>query len=357
MNKKLNVIIAAVAVLIVAGLVVWMEKYYDSSRSVFKTTNPYFSDIERKILISGNVYPGIEVEVKSSISGILEKLYVEIGKEVRVGDDMAKVKLVPAPSQIENVGSALSAAFIELENAEKEYNRDLKLYESKIIALADFERVQKQYELAKQRHQSAQNQMSILIDGFASATGISNIIQAPISGTVIDLPLEEGASVIERNNFNVGTTFAVIAQMEHFLFKGKVNEMDLVELHTGMPIIIMLNAMTDKKIQAVIEKIYPKGIMEQGMMKYFIEARFKVENDFITVRSGYTATAELILENRNNVLCLEEKNIVFDKDSTFVDLIDGKTSVRKHVKTGISDGIKIEILEGLTVSDKVKQVE
>jgi len=343
--------------MIVAGLIVWIEKYFDPSQSLFNTASPFISDIEHKVLISGNVYPSIEVEIKSSISGILEKLYVEIGNEIRAGDDMARVKLVPSPTQIESAGSNVSAALIEYENAEKEYYRDLKLYESNVIALADFERVQKQYELAKQRYQSAQNQMSILMDGYTSTTGVSNIIKAPICGTVIDLPVEEGTSVIERNNFNVGTSLVVIAQMEYFLFRGKANEMDLVKLHAGMPMTISLNAMQDKKIQATIEKIYPKGFMEQGMMKYLIEAKFKVENDFINIRSGYTATAELILESRNNVLCLDERYLIFDNDSTFVELIDGKISIRTYIKTGISDGIKIEILDGLTVSDKIRIIE
>ena len=357
MNKKKNILLVTVSVLIVAGLIIWMENFYEPSHNVWQTTSPYISDIENKILISGNVYPSVEVEVKSSISGILEKLYVEIGKEVRVGDDMAKVKLVPNPTQIENAGSNVKAALIEYENAEKEYNRNLQLFEKKVIAPADFERIQKQYDLAKQQYQSAQNQMNILMDGYTGTNDISNIIKAPISGTVIDIPLEEGASVIERNNFNVGTTLAVIAQMDYFLFKGKVNEMDLVILNTGMPITITLNAITDQKIQATIEKIYPKGIMEQGMMKYFIEAKFSVQSNISKVRSGYSATAELTLERKENVLCLDEKNIIFINDSTFVDLIDGKTTSRKYIKTGISDGIKIEISDGLTTSDQVKGIE
>ena len=356
MSKKSNVLIAIVAILIVVGLIVWMEKYYEP-QGILKTTNPYISNIENTLLISGNVYPSIEIDVKSSISGILEKLHVEIGKEVYAGDDIATVKLVPSPIQIENVESNLKEALIEYENVQKEYNRNLQLFENRVIALADFERVQRQYDLAKQQYQSALNQISILVDGYTNATGISNIIKAPINGTVIELPLEEGASVIERNNFNVGTSLAVIAQMDYFLFKGKVNEMDLVKLHTDMSITITLNAVTDKKIQATIEKIYPKGIMEHGMMKYLIEAKFRVQNDFVSIRPGYTATAELILESRNDVLCLDEKNIIFRNDSTFVDLIDGKTTTRKYVETGLSDGLKIEILDGLTVSDIVKVVD
>jgi HlyD family secretion protein len=357
MNKKLNVIIVIISILIIAALIVWVEKRHNASQSVFKTASPYFSDVENKILIPGNVYPSIEVEVKSSISGILEKMYVEIGKEISAGDDISQVKLVPTPTQIESAGSNINAALIEYENAEKEYNRNMQLFENKVIALADLESIQKQYDLAKQRYQSAQNQMSILVGGYSNTTDISNVIKAPISGTVIELPLEEGASVIERNNFNVGTTLAVIAQMDYFLFKGKVNEMDLVKLQTGMPITITLNALTGTKIQAAIEKIYPKGIMEQGVMKYLIEAKFKVQGDSLNLKSGFTATAELILESRSNVLCIDEKNLIFQNDSAFVDFIDGQTSTRKHIETGISDGIKIEVLSGLSVSDKIKIIE
>ena len=348
---------AVVAVVVVAGLIIWMEKFSDSSLDIIRTTSPYMSDIESKILISGNIYPSIEVEVKSSISGILDKLYVEIGKDVRAGDDMARVKLIPSPTQIESATSNVKAALIEYENVEKEYKRELQLFEKKVIALADFESVQKQYELARQRCQSAQNQLTILVDGYSGAADLTNIIKAPISGTVIELPLEEGASVIERNNFNVGTSLAVIAQMDYFLFKGKVNEMDLVKLQIGMPLTISLNALQDKKIEAIIEKIYPRGVMEQGIMKYFIDAKFSVQDDFINLRSGYTATAEITLESRNNVLCLDEKHLVFSNDSTFVDLVEGKTSTRKHIQTGISDGLKVEIIEGLTETDKVKTNE
>ena len=355
MNKKLNVFFVIVSILIIAGLIVWIENS-DSTQGMEKTTMPFISDIEDKILISGNVYPSIEVEIKSSISGILEKLYVEIGKDVRVGDDIARVKLIPSPTQIENAGSNLKAALIEYENAEREYKREMQLFEKEVIALADFENTQKQYDLARQHYQSAQSQMNILVDGYSNTANISNIIKAPISGTIIELPLEEGASVIERNNFNVGTSLAVIAQMDYFLFKGKVNEMDLAKLHAGMPIAISLNALMDNKLQATIEKIYPKGIVEQGIMKYFIEAKFSIQNDF-NIRPGYTATAEFILESRNDILCIEEKHIIFNNDSTFVDLIDGKISTRRYIKTGISDGVKIEVLDGLTVADKVKMIE
>lgn len=356
MNKKVNFIVVIITIAIIVWLIIRMEKRSDSSQSFAKTTTPYLSDIESKILISGNVYPSIEVEVKSSISGILEKLYVEIGDDVNTGDDIARVKLVPNPTQIESAENNLKAALIEYENAEKEYKRNLQLFENKVIAPADFERILKQYDLARQHYQSAQNQMSILVNGYSSTAGVSNIIKAPINGTVIELPLEEGASVIERNNFNVGTSLATIAQMDYFLFKGKVNEMDLAKLNTGMPITISLNALMDRKIQATIEKIYPKGIVEQGTMKYLIEAKFSAQDD-LNIRSGYTATAELIIESRNDVLCIDEKHIIFSNDSSFVELINGKTSTRKYIKTGLSDGIKIEILDGLTVSDKIKMID
>ena len=354
MNKKTNIIVVIITVLIVVGLIIRMEKLSDRNQ-FFRTESPYISDIENKILIPGNVYPNIEVEVKSSISGILEELYVEIGQEVNAGDDVAKVKLMPTPIQVESARNNLNVALVEFRNAEIEYNRTLQLYTNKVIARADFEKVQRQFDLARQQYQTAQNQMNILVGGNSNTTGISNVIKAPISGTVIELPLEEGASVIERNNFNVGTSLAVIAQMDYFLFRGRVNEMDLVKLHNGMSLAISLNVLTDKKTEATIEKIYPRGVMEQGVMKYMIEAKFEVQNDLVNVRSGYTATAELILESRNNVLCINEKNLIFQNDSVFVDLVEGKTVTRKHIVTGISDGLKIEILDGLLISDKIKE--
>lgn len=357
MNKGTNIFLAIIAILIIISLIIWKEQYYDPTHVTFKTASPTITDIENKILVSGNVYPNKEVEVKSSMSGILEKLYVEVGQEINVGDDIAKVKLVPNPTQIESARKNLNFSLIEFENSEKEYQRNLKLYERKVVAIADFEKIKKQYELAKEQYNSAQNQLKLLLDGFVNTTDISNIVKAPISGTILDLPIEEGASVIERNNFNVGSTLVLIAQMDYFLFKGKVNEADLVKLNTGMTLTLTLNALKNNKIIARIEKIYPKGVEEQGMMKYIIVARFKAYKDSIKIRPGYTATAELVLEGKKNILCIEEKNIKYRNDSAFVELVKGDKIEERVVRTGISNGIKIEISKGIEKSDLIKIID
>jgi HlyD family secretion protein len=357
MKKYTNLILATTLLLIIIALILLKEYVYDPSQTPINTTVPTIENIENEIIISGSVYPSKEVEVKSSISGILEKLDIEIGQKINAGDNIAKVKLVPNPAEIETNRNSLNLKKIELENMEKEYQRNFYLLEKKIISRSDFESIEKQYYQAREQYNSAQNQMKLLLGNSTNSGDISNIIKSPISGVVIDLPLEEGSSVIERNNFNVGSSIAVVAQMDYFIFKGKVNEFDLVKFKPNMPLSITLNTLPDFKINATIEKIYPKGIEENGIIKYIVIAKFKIDNSLINIYPGYSATAVFLAENKENVLCIQEKNIYFSNDSAFVDIVDNNKITQRHIETGISDGIKIEVLKGLISSDKIRILE
>ncbi|MDR2146222.1 MAG: efflux RND transporter periplasmic adaptor subunit, partial [Tannerella sp.] len=213
---------------------------------------------------------------------------------------------------------------------------------------------EKTYQTSKEQYEYAKNQLHLLTEGFIPSSNVSNVVNATADGTIIDLPLEEGAAVAERSMFRDGTNVALIARLDSFLFKGKVVENDALALRKGKTVSVIPTSMNGLKIEARIRKIAPKGYLEQGIMKYDVEAIFSLP-DSVHVFSGFNATAEFVLDERRDVLTLPESCLIFNNDSAFVDVLEQGEFQRKPIITGLSDGIHIEIVSGISETDRVKK--
>lgn len=319
----------------------------------YETIFPEKRDISEVIFIPGNVFPAKEIEVKSQLSGILEEIFVKIGDSVGLGTSIASVRLVPNSADIERFENALNLTQLDYNAISVEYERAKRLYKTQSISAVEMNDAKRNYLQAKERLTSAKNQLDILQKGRVASKHISNIVTSSTSGTVIDMPLEVGASIIERNNFNPGTTIAVIAETDIFKFRTLVAEQYLKHIVLGDTVILTFNTYQDLSIKAVVTKISSKGNSENGIMKYMMDAEFAVTADMPVLRSGYSATAEITLNARKNALSLEEKHITYEKDSSCVFIFNGKDKIKKRVDLGISDGIYTEIVDGITLEDKI----
>ena len=353
--KKTGNLAITIILIAVVGFIILENIDFSKKSATVSTDEPFVTTIEQKRFVPGNLYPLTEIDIKSQISGTLEKVFVKIGDKVKIGDNIAQVKLIPDPSNLERAKSNFNAAKINYENEKKVYERNEKLFNEKVIPAVEYDEHKRVLEVSREQYLSAQNQLSLILDGTIRDADISNIIKATASGTIIDLPLKEGSSVIERNNFNAGTTIATVADIDTFIFRGKVNERDMKYLHIGMYLTLNLNAYKNQKKEANLYKISAKGIEEQGIMKYYIEAKFSMINDTLEIRSGFSANAELILQKRENVLSIKEKYLQFQNDSAYLNVIrtDGNEE-KRFITTGLSDGINIEIIEGIKENEKYK---
>jgi HlyD family secretion protein len=351
-SKQMGVVLFLIVVL--AGAVFFSENQSKKQDIISHTIYAQTGTITKKQVISGNIYPIKEIEVKSVIPGVLETYYVQTGANVRTGDRIAKIKILSEPSQIENAKMNLRLAEIVFEKDRINYERDKSLYEKHVISTAEFELTDKSYQTSKEQYEYAKNQLHLLTEGFIPSSNVSNVVIATADGTIIDLPLEEGAAVAERSMFRDGTTVALIAKLDSFLFKGKVVENDVLALRKGVALTVMPTSINGLKIEANIRKIAPKGYLEQGIMKYDVEAVFALP-DSVFVFSGFNATAEFVLDERPDVLTLPESCLIFNNDSAFVNILENGKFERKPISTGLSDGINIEIISGVTESDKVKK--
>lgn len=329
-----------------------VDRYSKERSGLSNTTQPSIRTIIVSKYISGNLYPMKEIEIKSPISGVLEEYYVKIGDRVKIGDNIAKIRIIPEAAQVDNARKNAKTAYIQYKNNKNIYITDSVLHSKQVISKYDFETSRTNYLLSKENYISAQNQLALIEGSLSYKSNISNIVKAISAGIITDIPIEEGTSVMERSNYSEGTSIAQIAQLDSFLFKGKVIENDVLALKHGMEIVITPTSFDTMRITAVIQKISTRGKVDQGIMKYDIEAIFKCPKN-MTLYSGFNAIAEIILDKRENVLSIPEKYIIFEQDSTFVMLLKNKKMNRTRVKTGISNGIYIEIINGIKDTDKI----
>jgi HlyD family secretion protein len=357
MKKILKILLVLI---FVVGFVATFYYLYAKSQKdpvVFSTEQAFTTNIVKKTVATGSVVPRNEIEIKPQLSGIISELYVEAGQEVKRGDVIAKIKVIPNMSSLNNAENRVNRAKISLENAKKDYNRNKPLFDQGVVSQQDFQRIENALDNAKEELSAAMDNLRIVRDGVSSksAKTSNTLVKSTISGTVLDVPVEVGNSVIEANTFNAGTTIAFVADMNKMVFEGNVDESEVGKLKLGMDLILTLGAVENQKIEAVLEYISPKGVEDQGAIQFEIKAAIK-NKEGVFIRAGYSANADIVLEKRDSVMAISEALLQFDeKKNPFVE-IEKSSQVfeKKSVKIGLSDGLNVEILDGISASDKIK---
>lgn len=350
---------AGIVVLVLGAL--WAAVFFIKSNSksaiTYDTNTPFIANIEKKTVATGKVVPEDEVQIKPQISGIIDKIYLKEGAKVKAGDLIAKIKVVPNEQVLNQARGRVRNAEIALNNTKIEYDRNKALFDKGVISSQDFNNLKLQYDQAVLELQNARSDYQIIRVGSAGGSATANTnIRATVSGTVLEIPVKEGDQVIQSNNFNDGTTIATIADLSVMIFEGKVDEGEVGKLELGMPLTINLGAINDKSFDAKLRFIAPKGVEEAGAVQFKIEGDVTV-NDSIFIRAGYSANASLVLEKKDSVMVIPEALLQFDKktDKPYVEIETGDQKFeRKDIEIGISDGVNVEIVSGLTKDDKVK---
>lgn len=330
-----------------------------NSKSIieYETETPKIVSIEREAVVTGKVIPEDEVEIKPQISGIISELFVEEGDLVNAGDLLAKIKVVPNEQSLNSAQGRLANSKIVLKNAELDYKRNKQLFDSEIISRQEFENSQLNYSRAKQDVSNATSDLQIIKLGSAGGSTMANTnIRAIVAGTILEIPVKEGDQVIESNTFNAGTTIATIADLKKMIFEGKVDEADVDKLIIGMPLEVNLAAIQGQKLDAKLKFIAPKGSEEQGVVQFKIEGDVYLK-DSISVRAGYSANAKIVLEKKDSILGISEALLQYDRktEKSFVEvMLSNQKFEKRNVKTGITDGINVEIISGVKIDDKIK---
>jgi HlyD family secretion protein len=356
MKKVLSMLVGVVLLSIFAGTLYYLWSKSEEPPIVYETESPSVKTIIQKTVATGSVVPRREVEIKPQVSGIVDQLFVEAGETVGNGDLIARIRIIPDMLSLNNAQNRLSMARINLANSDRELNRNKQSLDDGTIPEADFRGYELAFESAQQELQAAGDNLDLIRKGSTKTSGKTSntLVRATIDGTVLEVPLEEGDSVIEANTFNEGTTVATIADMEELIFEGKVDESEVGKIAVGMSLLLTIGAIADERFDATLEHIAPKGVEADGAIQFEIRAALELKEG-ILVRANYSANADIVLDRRDEVLTVNERLLQFDDGKPFVEVeSDPQTFERREIETGLSDGISIEVISGLTESDRIK---
>lgn len=358
-KKIKRIVLLSIVGLAVVGTFVFLWKKAQPEVIEYEIVTPERGTVETKTVATGNVEPRYEILIKPQISGIISEVLKEAGQRVTEGEIIAKVKVIPEMGQLNSAESRVNVARISLEQVESTHRRDEQLFKQGILTAEEFDVSKANYRKAKEELANAQSALEIVRDGISRNTRSSSTtqIRSTITGMILNVPIKVGNSVIQSNSFNDGTTIASVANMNDMIFRGNVDETEIGKIREGMPIKLTVGALGTRTFDAVLEYVSPKGEEKNGAIQFEIKAAVSLP-DTSFVRAGYSANAEIVLERAENVLTIPESTVEFHGDTAFVQVVKQEKPKqifeKRQIKTGLSDGIKIEVKEGLTEKDKIR---
>jgi HlyD family secretion protein len=357
MKKALKILAGVIVLSIFVYTIYFLYQKSQAKPVEYETTQPFKTEIIKSTVATGSVVPRKEIMLKPQVSGIVEEVYVEAGDMIKKGDMIAKIKIIPDTVSLNNAQSRLNRAQISFEDAKRQYERQKDLLDQGVIARAEFDPYDLAYKNASEEVESAENNLELIKEGQTKKGGqpTNTIVRSTAEGMVLDVPVEVGFSVIESNTFNDGTTIASVADMGDMIFEGKIDETEVGKIREGMPLILTVGAIDDASFDAVLEHISPKGVEENGAIQFEIKANVQLKQDEF-IRAGYSANAKVVLDRTDSVMAIPESILQFEGDSSYVEVeIAPQQFEKRFVKTGLSDGINVEIKSGLAMEDKIKK--
>jgi len=357
MSKRAKIILIIIGIFFTAALI-WFGKKNKKNIVEYETETPFRTTIVKKTVATGKVIPLEEVEIKPQIAGIINKIFVDEGSIVKAGDLIATVRVVPNVASLNRAMGSVKNAKLNFNNAKIQYDRNKKLFDKGVISRQEFETSELSFNNSKQSLSNAQSDLDIIKKGSTSGLGTTanTNIRATASGMIIEIPVKVGYQVTQSNDFNAGTTIARVADMTKMIFEGKVDESEVGKLIKGTNIEVSIGAIEGTKFPAKLIFIAPKGTEEGGAVQFKIKADVTLDEKFF-IRAGYSANADIVLEKKDSIKSIKESLLKFDRKTeepyVEVKISDGKFE-KRILKLGTSDGVNVEIIEGLEMEDEIK---
>jgi HlyD family secretion protein len=355
-RRAVPLVLSVLVLCAFAWTLIFLYKKSEAQPIVHQTGKVEEREIVKKTVAPGALVPRREVVIKPRVSGVIDKLVIEPGQYVKAGAELARIKIIPNVVNLNQAEANLRAARISFETSSSEMARFEKLKAQGLLSEAEFVQQELAFKLRKQELEAAENNLQLVRSGASKRSGqASNIVTSTVEGMVLEVPVREGASVIEANNFNEGTTIAAIANMNDMIFQGRVDESEVGKLRAGMPVSITIGALSEERFDGELEYIAPKGTAKEGTIEFEVRAKVTLKPGLF-VRANYSANADIILEKRPKAVAINEAWLLRSEGKTYVEVETAPQRFEKRpVTLGISDGIWAEVTSGVSPGQRVKQ--
>jgi HlyD family secretion protein len=350
--KKVILVAAGLVVIALLGFVATGSSNNDEPE--FKTIEVTKANIVDKALAVGEIVPRQEVQVKSRISGIVRVLRAEVGDQVKAGEPLMVISPNPTPLEYAEAKRGVDLSAVDLDNAQKVCKRYEGLYKKKLISAAEYEVHETELASAELRHQLMLERLELLQKGVTADGKAENTILSPIDGTVLERLVSEGDPVVPLTTYQAGTALLTMAPMTDLIFKGTVDEIDVGKLGEGMEAEIKVGALPNVQVAGALTRISPKARKQDNATLFDLEIVIH-ESDGATLRAGYSANADIVINRKDSVLVVPERLVTFANDSATVEILDSSAHEvsQRLIVTGLSDGLQIEVVEGLELGELI----
>ena len=330
--------------------------------TVYELVSPQRRTLVKRTTVAGSMEARRMVAVKPQATGFIDRLLVEPGDKVKAGDVIATVRIIPDMAQLNEAKSRVESARITLAEVKREYDRVRSLYEAGVMSRDDFERKSSQLASARESVAAAESQVQVITRGQSSRSGGVSVtdLRSTITGVVLNVFVKEGASVSGTSAFTEGTTVAKIADMDDIIFRGFIDETEVALLRTGMDVELHLGSMQEVTIPGKLDYIAPEGELQNGAKMFEVKATANIPAD-VTIRSGYSANASIVMGTANNVLSCDETAIAFEDGKPYVYVLTSDPADTEHqqyerraVTIGLSDGLAIELKSGVKMGELLR---
>lgn len=357
------IIVAVIVVVVVVGIVTRKTR---TEISDVRVVSPRIDTITKAVVATGQIKPLSIADVKSRIGGVVRRFFVDEGDSVRKGQRLAEIVPTATPSELVAARERVQTAKLQLEQSRRNLKRLEELAKKHLVSDSELEEAQTRAATDAARYDAAVADLRVLEQSVAGAsTGLAQshetsaalsdmIVVSPIDGIVLSRNVDEGSSVIPMSSAYGGTSILTLADVSTMHFEGYVDESDVGKIYEGMPARIFVDAFPDTSFEGILTRIAPMGTKEEGIVSFRVEA--EISGGTTMLRTGMSADVQLIIDERHDVLTLPEGAIIYEGDSTFVEIADPQARQGRRkvpVKIGLSDGIKTEIVEGLTEASRV----
>jgi len=344
------------------GVYAWLQ-VRGGEEDPFTTVAVERGGIVEKAVAVGQIEPRLQFRVKSKISGIVKTASVQVGDRVRAGDALIEILPDPTPSELVEAERMLETGQSALRRAEADWNRVQQLAEQGIISEDEVDAKREAFETASIEVERSRDNLMLVREGRIAGRGskMESVIRAPAAGIVLQRIVNPGDSVVPLTSFQEGTELLTIADMTDLIFRGTVDEIDVGKLQVGLPARLKIGALPDAHVTGKLTHIAPQAIEEDGAKLFKIEIELDAQDDAF-LRAGYSANADLIIQERTDILLIPERLLLFEGEGEqaqqFVETppnAPGGEPQKVEIETGLSDGLNIEVTSGVKEGELIVQ--
>jgi len=307
-------------------------------------------------LAVGQIEPRNEIEVKSKISGVVNKVFAEAGDYVKEGQPLLEIRPDPTPLELAEAKRNVERSEIALDNLQREMFRMEQLRARDMVSDHEYQNLQRNLRDSEINAQLNRERLELLESGriLIGETLIESVIKAPTDGYILEKMVDIGDPIVPLTSYQAGTPLMTLARMDDLLFKGTVDEIDVGKLQEGMTAEIRVGALPGAQVKGELTRISLKATTRDNSTVFPVEILI-TDNDGRILRAGYSANANVVIDRREDVLIIPERLVSYLEDKSTVDVPSRNENGREETEVwlGLSDAINVEVVEGLEEGDVV----